>query len=124
MTDDDLRVIELRGKVLPPSEPPPHYISDRAGFLAAHIPGAVYVDWQVDIVAPGSPSNDIASPQRFTALMEELGISSDSTVIVCDDAANMFACRMRWALRYYGHESVFALDGGFSKWRAEGTASY
>ncbi|MCY3780464.1 MAG: sulfurtransferase [Chloroflexi bacterium] len=120
LKDRDIRIIEIRGKVLPPTDPPPHYFTDRAGYEAAHIPNAVFVDWQVDIVEPGSPSNDVASPQRFSELMEGLGISNDSCVVVSDDAASMFACRLRWALRYYGHEKVYVLDGGWSKWLAEG----
>ena len=119
MRDQDIRIVELRGKVLPPTEPPPHYFTDRAGYEAGHIPNAVFVDWQVDIVEPGSPSNDVASPERFAALMGELGISNDTRVVIYDNAASMFACRLRWCLRYYGHEDVFILDGGWEKWRAE-----
>lgn len=116
----DIRIVELRGAVLPPTEPPPHYLTDRAGYEKAHIPNAVFVDWQVDIVEPGSPSNDVAAPGRFSALMGALGISNNTTVIIYDNAASMFACRLRWALRYYGHEKVFILDGGWDKWLAEG----
>ena len=115
-----IRIVELRGKVLPPTEPPPHYFTDRAGYEKAHIPNAVFVDWQVDIVAPGSPSGDVAAPERFAALMGALGIGNDTTVVIYDNAASMFACRLRWALRYYGHEKVFILDGGWDKWLAEG----
>ena len=120
LNDPDIRIVELRGEVRPPSEPPPHYITDRAGYDEAHIPRAVFIDWQVDIVEPGSPSNDVASPDRFAALMGDLGIDNDTTVVVYDNAANMFACRFRWALRYYGHEKVCILDGGWRKWLAEG----
>lgn len=119
LNDGDLRLIDMRGKVLPPTAPPPHYISDRAAYEAAHIPGALFVDWQADIVEPGSPSNDIASPERFAALMSRLGIGNDSRVVVYDDAASMFAARMRWCLLYYGHENVQILDGGWRKWTAE-----
>ncbi|MCY4463924.1 MAG: sulfurtransferase [Chloroflexi bacterium] len=120
LDDADLRIVEIRGTVLPPTQPPPHYLSDRAGYEAAHIPGAVYVDWHVDIVEPGSPSYDIASPARFTTLMQSLGISSNTRVVVADDAASVFATRLRWALRYYGHEAVQILDGGWTKWQTEG----
>ena len=123
LDDSDLRIIELRGQVLPPTEPPPHYFSDRAGWEAAHIPGSVYVDWLVDINEPGSPSNDIASPARFTELMRSLGVSGETRVIIADDAANMFATRLRWALRHYGHDDVYILDGGWTKWQAEGKAT-
>lgn len=116
----DIRIVELRGKVLPPTEPPPHYYTDRAGYEKAHIPNAVFVDWQVDIVEPGSPSNDVAAPDRFAALMGALGIGNGAKVVIYDNAASMFACRLRWAMRYYGHEKVFILDGGWDKWIAEG----
>ncbi len=120
LDDKKLRIVELRGKVLPPTEPPPHYLTDEAGYLAAHIPNAQFVDWQVDIVEPGSPSNDIASPARFAELMARLGISNEHRVIVYDNIASMFACRMRWCLRYYGHDDVSVLDGGWARWLAEG----
>ncbi len=120
LDDENLRIVELRGKVLPPTEPPPHYLTDEAGYLAAHIPNAQFVDWQVDIVEPGSPSNDIASPARFAELMARLGIGNEHRVIVYDNIASMFACRMRWCLRYYGHDDVSVLDGGWARWLAEG----
>ena len=120
LRDGDIRIVELRGKVLPPTEPPPHYFTDRAGYEKAHIPNAVFVDWQVDIVAPGSPSGDVAAPELFAALMGALGIGNDTKVVIYDNAASMFACRLRWALRYYGHEKVFILDGGWDKWLGEG----
>jgi len=119
LNDSDLRIIDMRGAVLPPTAPAPHYISDRAAYESAHIPGAVFVDWLVDIVEPGSPSNDIAAPGRFSDLMKRLGISNGSRVVVYDDAASMFAARMRWCLLYYGHDDVRILDGGWQKWRAE-----
>lgn len=120
LEDENLRIVELRGKVLPPTEPPPHYLTDRAGYLASHIPNAQFVDWQVDIVEPGSPSNDIAAPERFAALMSRLGIGNDHAVVVYDNIASMFAGRMRWAMRYYGHDDVCVLDGGWGLWLAEG----
>lgn len=120
LDDENLRIVELRGSVLPPTEPPPHYLTDRAGYLTSHIPNAIFVDWQVDIVEPGSPSNDIASPERFRELMSRLGIGNEHNVIVYDNIASMFACRMRWVMRYYGHEAVSVLDGGWERWLAEG----
>lgn len=118
--DVSLRIIDIRGKVLPASQPPPHYFSHRAAYNEAHIPNAVFIDWQVDIVEPDSPSNDIASAERFAELMGRLGIDSATTVVVYDDAASMFAARLWWSLRYYGHGPIYILDGGWHKWVAEG----
>ncbi len=118
--DVSLRIIDIRGRVLPASQPPPHYFSHRAAYNEAHIPNAVFIDWQVDIVEPDSPSNDIASAARFAELMGRLGIDSATTVVAYDDAASMFAARLWWSLRYYGHAPVYILDGGWHKWIAEG----
>lgn len=118
--DSNLRIIDIRGHVLPASEPLPHYFAHHTEYLDSHIPGAVFVNWTTDIVQPGSLSQDIAGPEQFAALMERLGIGSDTLVIAYDDAAGMFAARMWWALRYYGHLRAAVLDGGWQKWVAEG----
>lgn len=120
LDDSQIRIIDMRGGVLPPTAPPPHYFTDRAGYEEAHIPGAVFVDWQADIVKPGSPSNDVLAPGPFAELMGRLGVDDGMTVVIYDNAASMLACRLRWALRYYGHDKVKILDGGWQKWLAEG----
>lgn len=117
--DDKLRIVDIRGRVKPASEPPPHYFSHREGYEASHIPNSVFIDWTVDIVQPDSPSYDIALPQNFARLMGELGIDESTTVVAYDDYQGMFAARLWWALRYYGHTSVYVLDGGWQKWVAE-----
>lgn len=119
LQDDNLCIIDIRGKVLPASQPPPHYFNHHDAYLESHIPNAVFVNWMEDIIEPDSPSNDVASPKRFAALMGKQGIDSDTVVVVYDDAMSMFASRMWWALRYYGHEQVYVLDGGWEKWTAE-----
>lgn len=124
LDDDNLRLIDIRGRVLPATEPPPHYHSHRDHYDEAHIPGAVFVDWTQDIVDPSSPTGMlIASPEDFAALMGRLGIDDTRYVVAYDDAGGMFAARMWWALRYYGHEAVAVLDGGWQKWLAEGRAT-
>lgn len=117
--DDNLRIIDIRGKVLPASQPPPHYFSHRAEYEQSHIPGAVFVDWTTDIVDPSSASYDIAPPEQYAALMIRLGVGDDTFVVAYDDAGGMFASRLWWTLRYYGHDNVAILDGGWQKWAAE-----
>lgn len=120
LNDDKLVVVDIRGHVLPASEPPPHYFSHKDDYDLAHVPNAVFVDWTSDIVEPESPSYDIANPDRYAELMSRLGISNDSTVVVYDDANGMFAARFWWTMTYYGHNSVAVLDGGWQKWVKEG----
>jgi thiosulfate/3-mercaptopyruvate sulfurtransferase len=92
-----------------------------ASYQAGHIPGAVYVDARDDISDPNGAAPLLILPQAdFEALMERLGIDSDTTVVVYDDAGNAWAARLWWALRYYGHDDVRLLDGGLTKWTLDG----
>jgi len=120
LNDKNLRVVDIRGHVLPASEPPPHYFSHRDEYEISHIPGAVFIDWVTDIVEPGSPTYDVANPERYADLMSKLGIGDDTMVVIYDDANGMFAARFWWTLLYYGHKNVAVLDGGWQKWTKEG----
>jgi thiosulfate/3-mercaptopyruvate sulfurtransferase len=121
LSDADLRIVDIRGHVIPPTEPLPHYFNHRADYLRAHIPGAVFVDWVHEITDPDDPRHTrIARPERFAASMSRLGIGPDTVVVAYDDAQSMFAARLWWALNYYGHRGVAVLDGGWNKWMAEG----
>jgi thiosulfate/3-mercaptopyruvate sulfurtransferase len=115
-----LRVVDIRGKVLPPGNSP-RYVAKREAYEAAHIPGAVFVDWTRDIVDLADPIPvQVAPLDTFAAAMETLGIGDDSLVVAYDDYDHIFAGRIAWALRYYGHDAVRVLDGGWSRWTSEG----
>lgn len=121
LADADLRVVDIRGHVLPATEPPPHYFNHRADYLVSHIPNAVFVDWVHEITDPADPRHArIAPPERFAAAMSRAGIAEQTFVVAYDDAGGMFAARLWWALNYYGHSQVAVLDGGWQKWIAEG----
>ncbi len=121
LSDPDLRILDIRGHVIPASEPPPHYFNHHADYLKAHIPGAVFVDWVYEITDPDDPHHaPIAKPERFAAAMSRAGIGPDTFVVTYDDAQGMFAARLWWGLNYYGHHAVAVLDGGWKKWIAEG----
>ncbi len=116
----DLRVVDIRGKVLPPGSTP-RYVAKREAYEAAHIPGAVFVDWTRDIVDLADPVPvQVATPDAFAAAMATLGIGDDFLVVAYDDYDHIFAGRIAWALRYYGHDAVRVLDGGWSRWTSEG----
>jgi thiosulfate/3-mercaptopyruvate sulfurtransferase len=124
LQDENLRIIDIRGHIIPASQPHPHYFSHRAEYDASHIPGAVFVDWTSDITDPDSPNGtQIAKPQAFADFMNAIGVGDDTFVVAYDDAQSMFAARMWWALNYYGHSQVAVLDGGWNKWLAEGRAT-
>jgi thiosulfate/3-mercaptopyruvate sulfurtransferase len=122
---EGLSVIDIRGFVnsrdIGGGKQVADYVPATNEYLAAHIPGSVFVDWTVDITDPNDPvKTQIAPPERFQRAMEERGIGDDSAVVIVDHASGHFATRMWWALRYYGHDNVAILDGGFNKWQREG----
>jgi thiosulfate/3-mercaptopyruvate sulfurtransferase len=125
LEDEDLRVVDIRGYVdktdLGGGRQKAEYLAAHEEYDAAHIPGAVYVDWTTDITDPDDPvSVQIAPPERFAGAMGSLGIGDDTSVVIYDHAGGQFATRLWWALTYYGHDEVFVLDGGWNKWTAEG----
>ena len=95
---------------------------DHAGYLAGHIPGAVFAGMAGELSDPDSPVPDmIAGPERFAAAMERLGIGDDTLVVAYDDMGfPLGSARLWWALSYYGHDRVRVLDGGLRQWRIEG----
>jgi thiosulfate/3-mercaptopyruvate sulfurtransferase len=81
----------------------------------------VFVDWTRDIVDLDGPVKaQIASPSRFKAAMEERGIGDSTVVVAVDHTGGHLATRLWWALRYYGHEAVAVLEGGFTEWERAG----
>ena len=82
----------------------------------------MFVDWTRDIVDTDVDPvpMQVAQPGPFAAKMTELGIGDETLVVAYDDYDHIFAGRLAWALRYYGHDEVRILDGGWSRWLAEG----
>lgn len=121
LDDPDLRVVDIRGHVIPASEPPPHYFNHHDAWLKSHIAGAVFVDWVQEITDPADPRHAPVAPSaRYQAFARRIGISANTRVVVYDDADGMFAARLWWTLLYYGHRQVAVLDGGWHKWVVEG----
>jgi len=120
LDDPDVRIVDIRGHVLPASQPPPHYFNHYDDYVQAHIPNAVFIDWVREITDPNDPRHaQIARPERYAALMSRIGVADETYVVAYDDADSMFAARLWWSLHYYGHERVSVLDGGWKRWVAE-----
>jgi thiosulfate/3-mercaptopyruvate sulfurtransferase len=49
-----------------------------------------------------------------------LGIGDGDTVVVYDNSPLFSAARVWWTFRLFGAKSVYILDGGLPKWKAEG----
>jgi len=91
-----------------------------AEFLAGHIPGAVRFD--VDEISDKSSSLPHMLPNKdeFARAVGQLGIAERDTIVVYDGAGLFSAPRVWWTFRLFGASSVFILDGGLARWKAEG----
>jgi thiosulfate/3-mercaptopyruvate sulfurtransferase len=111
-----VRVLDVRGRH--PSSPLPR--AKRAQYTAAHIPGAVFVDWEHDFVDTDDPVPvQVAGADQFATRAGELGVGDGDLVVTYDDYYGIFAARVAWAFRYYGAESR-VLDGGWTTWHEQG----
>ncbi len=92
-------------------------------YRRGHIRGAVHVRLQEDLASPAGPVHfALPEPERFAASMSRLGIGDETTVVAYDDEGGHFASRLWLCLTYYGHTAFHILDGGLTKWLAEGRA--
>ena len=87
-------------------------------YETGHIPGALKIDWHVDLNDP--VARDYVDGARFAEVMGARGISRDTTVVIYGDKSNWWAAYALWVFSLFGHEDVRLLDGGRAKWVAEG----
>ena len=85
-----------------------------------HIPGAVHIDWRRDL--NDELTRDYISAERFAEVANVHGITPETTVVFYGDKANWWACYALWVFQLFGHTNVKILNGGRSKWLAEGRA--
>lgn len=116
LRDDDLRILDAR--IVDPTESHPR---GEGLYAEGHIPGAVFVHWRKDLSLDTPPvPNRLLGPEGFAAQMGQLGVDAQSTVVVYDLGNVNWAARIWWALRYYGHDPVYVLEGGAAAWQAAG----
>ena len=97
---------------------PPGIDSYRAG----HLPAAVYVDLDADLAGPPGAGGRHPLPEAagFGAAMRRAGVRAGYPVVSYDDGDSTVAARAWWMLRFFGHDQVRVLDGGFRAWTAAG----
>lgn len=125
LEDERVRIVDIRGYVktddLGGGRQKATYTAASEEYAAGHIPGSVFVDWTSDIVDQNGPVKaQIASPDRFRAALEERGIGDRSAIVAVDHTGGHLATRLWWALRYYVHDEVAVLEGGFMAWEGAG----
>jgi thiosulfate/3-mercaptopyruvate sulfurtransferase len=91
-------------------------------YRRGHLPGAVFVDLDRELAGPPGPGgrHPLPAAGAFQETMRRAGVRADALVVVYDDADSTAAARAWWNLRYFGHQRVRVLDGGYRTWHAAG----
>jgi thiosulfate/3-mercaptopyruvate sulfurtransferase len=87
-------------------------------YPSGHIPGAVQVDWTLDL--NDQVRRDYLSRPAFEALASRIGITPGTTVVFYGDKNNWWACYAFWVFQLFGHSPARVMDGGRLKWEKEG----
>jgi thiosulfate/3-mercaptopyruvate sulfurtransferase len=87
-------------------------------FAAGHIAGAVHFDGFGSGI-PRAENGDMGAAEEFASTVGQLGISNADTVVVYDTPSQRMGM-VAWTFLYYGHADVRILDGGMTRWLAEG----
>ncbi|MEM7250030.1 MAG: sulfurtransferase [Pseudomonadota bacterium] len=95
--------------------------SGRAEYDQAHIPGAGFMDLQGELSDPNTNLRFmLPEPERFAEAVAAHGVSNESHVILYSSTHVMWATRVWWMFRAFGHDRVSVLDGGLGRWQALG----
>jgi thiosulfate/3-mercaptopyruvate sulfurtransferase len=88
-----------------------------AAFRAGHIPWSVPLDVRRSLF---EPSGAFVSAPELAIVMSTLGVGDEHSVVIVGDGLVGPALDAARALYRYQHRDVHVLEGGFSRWIAEG----
>jgi thiosulfate/3-mercaptopyruvate sulfurtransferase len=103
LNSPDLRIIEVD--------------LDDTSYRARHIPGAIF--WNGTNTITSSDFKVQFDRSKFTDLMARSGIGNHTTIVIYSNNPSG-ASFLFWYLQIWGHKDVKILDGGRTKWMAEG----
>jgi thiosulfate/3-mercaptopyruvate sulfurtransferase len=95
--------------------------SGRTSYARAHLPGAGFADIPGELSDPVSPfAFTVPSAGHFAAAIGRLGVGDGTHDVAYARDAPMWATRLWWLLRFFGHADTSVLDGGLAGWTAAG----
>lgn len=94
-------------------------------YRAGHIPGAFFAP--VDSALSGTMTgtngrHPLPRAEDFADFLERHGVTAATQIVAYDDVGGQYAARLWWLARWIGLTHVAVLDGGISKWVADGYA--
>jgi thiosulfate/3-mercaptopyruvate sulfurtransferase len=112
----DMVILDCRFSLLQPD-------LGRQLYLKHHIPGAYFMDINLDLSSPVvkgvTGRHPLPDPEVITFSLRSAGLNPDSQVIVYDQHNGMYASRAWWILHWLGHDKAAVLDGGYAAWESK-----
>lgn len=104
--DKDLRILDMRNR--------------QEEYAEGHVPGAIYLGVNRIRLALKEPGYIMPPDYEIEEMLGELGITKDTMVVAYDAQGGLNASRLFFTLDYIGHGRMALLNGGLTKWLAEG----
>jgi thiosulfate/3-mercaptopyruvate sulfurtransferase len=103
-------------------------LSGKDSFETAHIPGATFADMLAEFSDPTKETDPdgplrafaLPTPEQFMEAARRHGVNANTTVVCYDQGPGMWATRLWWLFKVFGHADVAVLNGGLPAWQAEG----
>ena len=95
-------------------------LSQKDVYQRYHLPGAIHLSYQHVIHGQIPAIGELPSTERLQALIDALGITPDTHVLMYDEEGNSKASRFLWTLDVIGHHHYSLLNGGIQSWVNEG----
>ena len=100
--DPDIQLIDTRG----------------SGYETSRIPGAIHLRPDKLATTVDGVSSQVAPPMQAQPVLRAAGLRNDVIAVVYGGSPEYDPSRIVWTLRYYRHEDVRYLDGGYAAWVA------
>lgn len=100
-------------------------LSGKQSYLNAHLPGATFADLLAEFSDPEKEADlsgplrafALPTPEQFTLAARAHGINQNSVVVCYDQGPGMWATRLWWLFKVFGHDDVVVLNGGLPAWK-------
>jgi thiosulfate/3-mercaptopyruvate sulfurtransferase len=96
------------------------WLSDRTAFEEWHIPGARFADLVSDFSDPeGRFAFTRPTAARFASAAAAISLTNNQHIVVYDNSTGIWAARLWWLFKAFGHDKASVLDGGLKAWLAD-----
>lgn len=87
-----------------------------SGYEASRIPGAIHLRPGDLATTVDDVPSQVMPPIEAQPLLRAAGLRNEATAVVYGGPPEYDPSRIVWTLRYYGHDDVRYLDGGYAAW--------